>query len=173
MKTRRARPADAAAIHALIAHYAAQGLLLPRTAADVRAHVDRFLVLEDGGGIVACVALEPYGAELAEIRSLAVDPRVCGKGLGPRLVRYALGVAKRRRIARVFAVTHAPDFFGRQGFVVSKSAMAEALPEKVARDCCGCPKAAGCNLVAVVATLIPERIALPVLAANAKPLPAV
>jgi len=120
---------------------------------------------------IGCVALESYGADLAEVRSLAVDPAIRGRGLGARLLRFALATAKRRKIARVFAVTHAPDFFGRLGFVASTSAMAEALPEKIARDCRTCPKAEKCELVAVIATVIPERATLPIL--EAKPAPAV
>ena len=171
MKARKARLKDVAAIHELIAHYASQGLLLPRTEDEIRLHVRRFLVLEEGGRVIGCVALESYGADLAEVRSLAVDPAIRGRGLGARLLRFALATAKRRKIARVFAVTHAPDFFGRLGFVASTSAMAEALPEKVARDCRTCPKAEKCELVAVIATVIPERATLPIL--EAKPAPAV
>ncbi|MHB8412753.1 MAG: GNAT family N-acetyltransferase [Candidatus Acidiferrales bacterium] len=160
MKTRRARLADAPQINALIAHYAAQGILLPRTEENVREHARGFLVLEEKGQIAGCVSLENYGTELAEIRSLAVDPEIRGQGLGARLVQYALTEARRRKIARVFAVTHAPEFFVRQGFDTSSRC---ALPEKIARDCSACPKARRCRLVAVIATVIPERIALPIL----------
>lgn len=166
MKARIARPADTGAIQALIAHYAAQGLLLPRTEENVREHLGQFIVLEEEGRIIGCVALESYGPDLAEVRSLAVDPGVRGQGLGPRLLRYALTMARRRKIARVFAVTHAPDFFRRQGFVPSGTRW--AVPEKIERDCQTCPKAAHCQLVAVIATVVPERVALPVLA-EAKP----
>jgi len=169
VKARKALPSDTTAIHALITHYAAQGLLLPRTPEELREHIARFLVLEDEGRVIGCVALEPYGSDLAEVRSLAVDPQIRGKGLGARLVRYALAMAKRRKIARVFAVTHAPEFFGRQGFQTSTR---WALPEKIARDCRTCPKASDCQLVAVVATVIPERVALPILA-SANPATAV
>jgi amino-acid N-acetyltransferase len=172
LKARKAKAADAAAINRLIAHYASQGLLLPRSPENVRAHISQFLVLEESGRVIGCVALEPYGPDLAEVRSLAVDPQIRGKGLGQRLVRCALARARRKKIARVFAVTHAPEFFGQQGFVAAPGAMAEAIPEKVARDCRTCPRARMCTLVAVVATLIPERVALPVLA-EAKPAPAV
>lgn len=165
MKARLARPADAPAIYTLIAHYAAQGLLLPRSEEEISVHIGRFLVLEDETRIVGCVSLEPYSSGLAEIRSLAVDPDIRGRGLGARLLRHVLRVAKRRKIARVFAVTHAPEFFGRQGFLLSAR---QELPEKIARDCCTCPKEPTCKLVAVVATLRPESVALPVLAA-AKP----
>lgn len=164
LKARKARPGDVAAIHALIAHYAAQGLLLPRTEENVRAQLGHFLVLEEDAKVLGCVALESYGPELAEVRSLAVDPGTQSRGLGARLLHYALAIAKRRKIARVFAVTHAPEFFGRQGFVASTSSRAEALPEKVARDCITCPKAATCKLIAVIATLRAERAALPILA---------
>ncbi|MGH9732906.1 MAG: GNAT family N-acetyltransferase [Candidatus Acidiferrales bacterium] len=159
MRARRARLTDAAAIHALIAHYAAEGILLPRTEENVREHARGFLVLEEGQ-IAGCVSLENYGTELAEIRSLAVDPEIRGRGLGARLVQYALTEARRRKIARVFAVTHAPEFFVRQGFGTSSR---HALPEKFARDCSACPKARRCRLVAVIATVIPERVALPIL----------
>ncbi|HVA72550.1 MAG TPA: GNAT family N-acetyltransferase [Candidatus Limnocylindrales bacterium] len=160
MRARRARLADAAAIHALIAHYAARGILLPRTEKNVREHAALFLVLEEKGNIAGCVSLETYGSDLAEVRSLAVSPEIRGRGLGARLVQFALAEARRRKIARVFAVTHAPDFFVRQGFTTSSR---RALPEKIARDCSGCPKANGCRLVAVIATVTPQRVALPIL----------
>ena len=163
MKQRKAKLVDVPAICRLIEHYAAQGLLLPRSEENVREHLPHFLVLEEGGRLLGCVALEPYGADLAEVRSLAVDPETRGRGLGARLLRHALAVARRRRIARVFAVTHAPEFFGRQGFVTSTRF---ALPEKIARDCRTCLKAAHCELVAVIATVCPERAALPILTAK-------
>ena len=169
MRARRARPEDASRIHGLITHYAARGLLLPRTKEEIRAHIGRFLVLAERERqtekLLGCVALEPYGSDLAEIRSLAVDPEIRGRGLGTRLLRMALAAARRRKIARVFAVTHAPEFFNRQGFATSTR---WALPEKLARDCCTCPKADHCQLVAVIATVCPERVTLPVLTA-AKP----
>jgi N-acetylglutamate synthase-like GNAT family acetyltransferase len=164
VRARRAKPADVVAIHALVAKYAAQGLLLPRTEAEIRAHVGHFLVLAEKEHIAGCVALEPYGMELAEIRSVAVDDATRGRGFGAKLVQFALAEAKRRGFARVFAVTHAPEFFQRQGFALSHR---RALPEKIERDCHGCPKQRSCHLAAVVAVVHPERVALPVLASSA------
>ena len=167
LRARKARAADTEAIHALITHYAAQGLLLPRTLEDVREHVERFLVLEENHRVVGCVALESYGADLAEIRSLAVAPGTQGHGLGARLLRFAVVMARRRRIARIFAVTHAPEFFARQGFVAAKR---QSIPEKVERDCRTCPKQRTCQLVAVVYNVLPQHAALNVLgAANSTP----
>jgi amino-acid N-acetyltransferase len=169
MRVRKARSGDAVAIHRLIAHYALEGLLLPRSEAGIREHISLFLILEDKDQFAGCVALEPYGADLAEIRSLAVNPEFRGRRLGARLVQRALAEARRKKFARVFAVTQEPEFFIRQGFVLSNR---RALPEKIERDCRTCPKARTCRLAAVVATICPERIALPMLEASA-PAPAV
>jgi len=160
VNTRRAGATDVPAIHGLIAEYAAQGLLLPRSKQEIRARLEHFLVLVERGRVIGCVALEPYGGALAEIRSLAVDSVIRGRGLGARLVQSALALARRRGIARVFAVTHAPEFFLGQGFELSTR---HALPEKIGRDCCACPKAPACQLVAVVATVCETRAALPIL----------
>jgi amino-acid N-acetyltransferase len=160
LRARRARLRDASGIHALIEAYAAQGILLPRTEENVREHLSTFLVLEDASKIVGCVSLENYGSDLAEIRSLAVSQQIRGRGLGGRLVEFALAEARRKNIARVFAVTHAPDFFVRHGFSASSR---RAVPEKIERDCCTCPKARNCRLTAVIATVIQERVALPIL----------
>jgi amino-acid N-acetyltransferase len=166
LRARKARLSDAKAIHALIAGYAAQGILLPRTEDNVREHVSTFLVFEERSEIMGCVSLETYGTDLAEIRSLAVSPEIRGRGLGGRLVEFALTEARRKRIARLFAVTHAPEFFVRHGFAASSR---HAVPEKIERDCHACPKAGHCQLAAVIAIVIPERVTLPILDEVATP----
>ena len=173
MRARTARMSDAAAVHRVIAHYAGEGLLLPRTEAEIREHIERFLVLVEKRGksekVLGCVALEPYGSDLAEVRSLAVAPEARGEGrnVGDRLMKAAVGTARRRRIARLFAVTHRPDFFSRYGFVPGPR---QSVPEKVERDCVGCPKERKCTLVATVATICPERELLPILNGSRKEL---
>lgn len=166
MRARRARTSDVEAIYALIADYAAEGILLPRTLQNVRQQICSFLVVEEKRQVAGCVCLENYGTGLAEIRSLAVRREVLGRGLGAKLVEFALTDARRKKIARVFAVTHLPDFFVRHGFAVSSR---RAVPEKIERDCCTCPKAKGCRLTAVIATVIPDPVALPILDGIASP----
>ncbi|HKW90225.1 MAG TPA: GNAT family N-acetyltransferase [Candidatus Acidoferrales bacterium] len=168
MRTRRARLSDVPAIHALIAHYAAQGILLPRAEETIRELFAHFLVIEENRQLVGCVSLECYGADLAEIRSLAVSPDIRGRGLGSRLLEFALAEARRRKIARVFAVTDAPEFFICHGFALSHR---RAIPEKIARDCSSCPKARRCRLAAVIATVVSERASLPILDEAAAPAP--
>jgi amino-acid N-acetyltransferase len=160
MRARKGRASDAPEIFRLISQYAANGLLLPRSEEEIRRNISHFLVFEEKGRLLSCVGLESYGAELAEIRSLAVADDLQGRGLGARMIEYALEEARRREIARVFAVTHAPQFFLRQGFT---SVSRQTLTEKIERDCHICPKRRSCRLTAVVATLLPERVALPIL----------
>lgn len=169
MRARRARATDARAIFELIAGCAAHGFLLPRAAEEIHRNIGHFLVQEEKKRVVSCVALEEYGAELAEIRSLAVDPALRGRGTGAKLLEFALAEAKRRGIVRVFAVTHAPDFFVRQGF---EPASRLELTEKIERDCQTCSKRRSCQLIAVMANVIPERIAFPIMSASATPVSA-
>jgi amino-acid N-acetyltransferase len=169
MRTRRAKISDAPAIHALITHYAAQGLLLSRDAEEIRANIGHFIVQEKNSSVLSCLSLESYGADLAEIRSIAVDPENRGQGFGARLIASALNEARRRGIARVFAVTHAPQFFERQGFA---AAARQSLAEKIERDCRTCSQQRTCKLVAVIATVIPERVTMPILSDSAAPIPA-
>ena len=164
MRARRARPSDARAVFELIAGYAGQGLLLPRAEDEIRRNISHFLVHEEKKRVISCVALESYGPDLAEIRSLAVNPNLRGRRADTKLLEFALEEARRRGIARVFAVTHAPEFFLRQGFEPTSR---HTLTEKVERDCRACPKRRSCQLVAVVATVIPERISLLILADSA------
>jgi N-acetylglutamate synthase-like GNAT family acetyltransferase len=173
MKVRTANSRDAAAVHRVVAHYVEQGLLLPRSAEEVREHIDHFLVLvetrEGRERVLGCVALEPYGSELAEIRSLAVAPEARGHvhKAGDQLMQAAIATARQRKITRLFAVTHRPDFFVRYGFVTGPR---QAVPEKVERDCATCPKQAHCELVAAVLVVCPERDVLPVVDARRKAL---
>src|SRR6266550_2361622 len=162
MRARTARAADAIAVHRVIAHYAGEGSLLPRTEDEIRKHINHFLVLvekrNDEEKLLGCVALEPYGADLAEIRSLAVAPDARGHGYN---------VGDRLMIARLFAVTHRPEFFSRYGFTPGPRQM---VPEKIERDCVTCPKEHRCKLVATVAVVCPERDVLPVLNSAGSPL---
>lgn len=160
MKTRRARESDVEAIARLVDEYARQGLLLPRSAEEIRRGLDRFFILLDRQRILGCFALECYGADLAEIRSVAIAPDQRGHGLGGRLLDAAMAQAKRRGYARVFAVTHAPEFFLRHGF---QPISRRSIREKIERDCVHCPRRPGCRLTGVVAQVTERLPVLPVL----------
>lgn len=106
---RGARPADLAAIDALIM---SEHLPAFRTA----DFLDTFWVLEEGGKLLGCVGLEVYG-EAALLRSVITSPVLRGQGYGDVLVEKASDEARRRGVKRLYLFTmdKAP-FFARFAF---------------------------------------------------------
>ncbi len=146
---RQAREADAGAIAGLLAPYAVTGLVLPRTEAEIRHHVQNFLVAGHGrrGAVVGCVALRDYGAGLFEVRSLAVAASETGNGLGSRLVQAAVDEGRARGGDRIFALTLRAGLFRRLGFTIVEK---ELFPQKVWTDCKHCKKLDCCDEIAVL-----------------------
>lgn len=157
---------DAPQIHDLIAHYSRHGVLLPRSLAEVCENVRDFVVVEHQGRIAGCGALHLYGAHLTEIRSIAVDASFQGKGIGRRLVKGLLREAGRHSVNCVCLFTRIPRFFAQFGFTVAKR---EDLPDKIYKDCLGCPKLHACDEIAMVRGELP-KIAILQPEADAQPL---
>ncbi|MDA8201432.1 MAG: N-acetyltransferase [Chloroflexi bacterium] len=158
---RRARPADAPAIHALVHRYSGRDLLLPRPLTDIYERIRDFWVAVEAGQVVGCAALRIWWHDLAEVRSLAVAPEAEGNGYGARLVDAVAAEAKRYGVTNLFALTRIPDWFERRGFEVVDRAV---LYHKVWGDCASCPKRNACDEVAVVRPLVPgaaERLLHP------------
>ena len=149
---RPALPADAEAVVGLLDPYVADGIVLPRTADEVRASVGDFLVAELELRVVGAVAIRDYGNYLVEIRSLVVSAAVSGQGLGTRLVAAAVDLARQRGARRIFALTLRPGLFERQRFVQVDR---DLFPQKVWADCSKCPKRCRCDEVAVAIDLRP------------------
>jgi len=147
---RPAQPADAEAIVGLLDPYVADGIVLPRTPAEVRAQAADFLVAQADGRVVGAVALRDYGNYLHEIRSLVVDPALAGQGLGSQLVSAAVELARQRGARRVFALTLRPRLFERLHFLLVDR---DLFPQKVWADCSNCPKRCRCDEVAVAVDL--------------------
>ncbi len=128
---RAATPADASDIHLLVSAHVERGAVLPRTADEVAAAVDHYVVVTDGHDrVVACAALQEYSPSLGEVSSVVVDPDAQGRGLGSMVVRGVEALARRRGIEELFAVTLADGFFASLGY--ERCAMAR-YPEKLAR----------------------------------------
>jgi amino-acid N-acetyltransferase len=150
MEVRNARVSDAKVIGSLINYYAEHDKMLFRSLAEIYENLQTFLVVEDGGQVVGCCALEVIWSDLAEIKSLAVEASRRSQGIGTALVTAAREEARRLALPRVFALTLEPGFFERLGFhVVAK----ESLPMKVWSDCARCPKQQQCDEIALVKSL--------------------
>lgn len=152
--TRSALLPDAARIHAIIASYAADGILLPRTIAEISENVRDFVIAEEDGRIAGCGALHLYGMHLAEIRSIAVSPEHKGRGAGRALVEALLAESRRHSVTCVCLFTRTPGFFSHLGFSLAHR---EELPDKIYKDCASCPRLACCDETAMVLGMIPTN----------------
>lgn len=85
-----------------------------------------------GDQVVGSVELELYGAA-ALLRSVAVEASLRGQGLGQRLTRAALDLARRRGVKQVYLLTEtAGEFFPRFGFrSIARSAVDPAVQQSV------------------------------------------
>lgn len=146
---RQALAADAPGICAIVNYWAGKGIMLPRTEKEVLENLADFSVVEQNGEIVATGALAPYGKDLAELRSIAVSPKLQTKGLGRILVDFLLAKAKRKKYPRVFAFTYVPGFFEKFGLRIVPP---ESLPQKTWKDCFRCCKREGCDEIAMLKT---------------------
>ena len=128
---RRAVRADAPQILELVAQYAAQGLMLPRTLDQIAARIDNYVVAADQSGhVIACAALEEYSPSLAEVSSVAVIPSYHGKGLGSQVVLGIERLARARDIEELFALSLTDNFFLSLSY---KPTTISRYPEKLAR----------------------------------------
>ena len=139
---RPARVEDVEAMRALIDRYAAEDRMLSRSRDFLLEHLRDFVVAEVEGEFAGCVALAVLTPDLAEVRSLAVNPESGRRGVGKALVDACLAEARRLGLRRVFALTLVPDFFERCGFVLTSLGR---LPEKSAAECPVCPKRFACD----------------------------
>ena len=117
IEVRPARTCDVAVIRRLVDEYAPQGILLSKPTVTLYEDVQEFLVAEQpDGAVVGCGALHVLWEDLAEVRTLAVDPKIKGAGVGHVLLERLLERARDLGVRRVFCLTFEVDFFGRHGF---------------------------------------------------------
>ena len=118
---RRATTADVRAIRGLVDTYADDRRLLSKATVTLYEDVQEFFVAEVGaeGGadVVGCGALHVLWEDLAEVRTVAVDPAMRGRGIGALVLSRLLDQARSIGVERVFCLTFETGFFGRHGFV--------------------------------------------------------
>ena len=140
---RPAKLSEADAIARLNNFFADQHLMLRRTPEMIALNVDDYLVAVDAhGNILGCGALKEYSPSIAEVAAIAVSREAQGLGLGRRIVDAVEGLARKRGIPEVFALTLEPHFFEALGYLRVDRAR---YPEKIRRDCIGCARRFACN----------------------------
>ena len=164
---------DVPRMQAIINSHAELGKMLFKSYAQLYETIRDFAVCEDAGEVVGVTALAILWADLSEVRSLAVDDKHRGKGIGSKLVEWCIDEARRLQIRKLMSLTYEQRFFERLGFKVVPK---EALPLKVWSDCVRCPKNDACDEIAMVleledvpaaqgpvATPTPRGVSIPVL----------
>ena len=117
MQVRRARTSDVPQVRDLVDRWTPDRRLLGKATVTLYEDVQEFFVaVEPDGRVVGCGALHVLWADLAEVRTLAVDPAVQGAGVGHRLLERVLQQARELGVSRVFCLTFETAFFGRHGF---------------------------------------------------------
>jgi amino-acid N-acetyltransferase len=152
---RRANVKDVPAMARIINNYAAQGQMLPKSHHQLYQYIRDFMVATDQGRVIGCGALHVVWEDLAEIRSLAVEPDWLGKGVGRRIALILIDEARALGLPQVFALTYRQEFFEALGFHVVPR---ESLPHKIWGDCLDCPKFPNCDEIAMTTSLAtPQR----------------
>ncbi len=114
---RRARTSDVRAIRRLVDTYADDRRLLSKATVTLFEDVQEFFVADLDGQVVGCGALHVLWEDLAEVRTVAVDPSLRGVGVGHLVLSCLLDQAREVGVERVFCLTFETAFFGRHGFV--------------------------------------------------------
>ena len=146
----RATIAHVEPIMELVNGLAADGVMLPRSPASIVEKLRDFVVAYVDGEFAGCGALAVIWTDIAEIRSIAVDPKFQKFGIGRDIALRLIDDAKELGIARVMAFTYVTGFFEKLGFGVVEHS---SLPHKVFTDCLNCPKFHKCDEIAVVKVL--------------------
>ncbi|GAB3587965.1 amino-acid N-acetyltransferase [Calidifontibacter terrae] len=122
VRIRSARAADVRRIRQVTAPYVDSRAIVPKPAVSYYESLQEFVVAQVDDQVVGCGALHVMWDDVAEIRTLAVDPEAKGHGVGSSLVRALLDRARDLGVERVFCLTFETEFFARHGFEVIEGA---------------------------------------------------
>lgn len=150
MLIRKAKVTDVPGIYHLIEHNAKEGLVLIRSHSSICEDLLSFYVALEEDEVIGVGSLYIYDESLSEIRSLAVSENHKKKGIGKKITQIIVHDAKQLGIGRMISLTYQVEFFSKLGFEVIEK---ETIPQKVRKDCLGCPKFFACDETAMVIQL--------------------
>lgn len=125
-----------------------EGIILYRSDDEIATNIRSYVLAKIGDEVVGFVALHIHTKKLAEIRSLIVDKKYRGLGIGKNLVLKAIKEAKELGIKEILSLTYSKDFFEKLGF---KEIEKIKIPEqKIWVDCIKCKHFPICNEIALI-----------------------
>jgi amino-acid N-acetyltransferase len=113
---RPAKTSDIKKVRSIVDSFAAQRRLLSKETVTLFEAVQEFTVAEVDGEVVGCGALHVLWEDLAEVRTVAVEESMHGKGIGHAILENILNKAKDIGVKKVFCLTFETKFFGSHGF---------------------------------------------------------
>src|SRR4051812_12277978 len=116
VQIRRARTSDVRGIRGLVDAYTSDRRLLSKATVTLYESVQEFWVAIEDNRLIGCGALHVMWEDLAEIRTVAVDPACRGRRIGHQIVGRLLDQAREVGVARVFCLTFETRFFSSFGF---------------------------------------------------------
>ena len=125
---RTADSRDLPGIVELIRPLEERAVLVPRSRERLEREIDRFVVVERDGVVVACAALYPFAdGSIGEVSCFAVHPEYRNGGQGERLLAFVEKRAAQAGMERLFVLTtHTEHWFHERGYEPSTP---DELPE--------------------------------------------
>ena len=151
---REAKYHDAESIQNLIRIFSETGKVLFRSLDEIRGNIPDFRVYEKNDQIIGVCSLKTGWGRFVELRSLGVDPRYSGQGIGTKMIEASVETALLTDCDTLFVLTYSVSMFERLGFsIVAK----ETLPHKVWNDCKACLHQTNCDETAMILSLVSLR----------------
>ena len=116
IEVRAAKTSDVKGIRQLIDLYAPQRRILSKETVTLYESVQEFVVAVDGDVVVGCGALHVLWEDVAEVRTVAVNEELRGKGIGHQILELLIKRASEIGVKKLFCLTFETEFFGRHGF---------------------------------------------------------
>ncbi len=114
---RAARTSDVTHIQRLVEPLVNERILLGKDSVVFYEAIQEFRIADDERGIpIGCGALHVMWQDLAEVRTLAVEPGWLRRGVGHALMEQLEEDARALGLRRLFCLTFEVDFFERHGF---------------------------------------------------------
>ena len=151
---RKAKYNDVESIQNLICIFSETGKVLFRSLDEIKENISNFWVYEKNDQLIGVCSLKKDWGRLVELRSLGVDPRYSGQGIGTKMVEASLKEALSTDCDTLFVLTYAVSMFKRLGF---RTIDKERLPHKVWNDCNACLHQENCDETAMVLSLASLR----------------